>query len=171
MYVRRTSKVVGFDAGRLSAEAREADLNQAILDLSREDFLAGDLDLMALFSLSLERFYSDDFVQLLGAEETNRGSASFRHLADALEPIHTLLEMGMAVVETFRVTASLIDTEGNSISDWEAVLGGPYSTGIAIRWRTIRAWRNGMVIAERIGELPPEGAMSESNRLIQMEGR
>jgi hypothetical protein len=37
---------------------------------------------------------------------------------------------------------------------------------IAIRWRTIRAWRKGMVIAERIGELPPEGAMSESNRLI-----
>ncbi len=30
---------------------------------------------------------------------------------------------------------------------------------------------DGMVIAERIGELPPEGAMGESNRLIQMEGR
>jgi hypothetical protein len=78
---------------------------------------------------------------------------------------------GNGIVETFRVIASLIDAEGNSISDWEAVLGGTYSTGVAIRWRTIRTWRNGMVIAERIGELPPEGAMGESNRLIQMEGR
>ena len=50
-----------------------------------------------------------------------------------LEPIHTLVEMGMAIVETIRVTASLIDAEGNSISDCEAVLGGTYSTGIAIR--------------------------------------
>src|SRR6266404_8437057 len=157
MYVRRTSRVVAVGAGRLSAEAHEVDLNQAILDLGREDFLTGDLDLMALFSLSLERFYSDDFVQSLGTEETNGRSASFRHLANLLEPIHTLLEMGMAVVETFRVTGSLMDAEGNSISDWEAVLGGTYSTGITLRWRTVRAWRNGMVTAERIDELRPEG--------------
>ena len=63
----------------------------------------------------------------------------------------------MTIVDTLRVTATLIDAEGTSIGDCEAVLGA-YSTDIAVRWRTIRAWRNGMIIAERIGELPPEGA-------------
>jgi hypothetical protein len=51
----------------------------------------------------------------------------------------------------------LIDAEGTSIGDCEAVLGA-YSTDMAVRWRTIRARRNGMIIAERIDELPPEGA-------------
>jgi hypothetical protein len=46
--------------------------------LSREDFLAGELDLMALFSLSLEQLYGDDFVQLFGADETNGRSTLFR---------------------------------------------------------------------------------------------
>jgi len=43
---------------------------------------------------------------------------------------------------------------GNLIADWETVLGGTYATGIAIRWRTVRAWKNPMVIAERIKNLP-----------------
>lgn len=56
-------------------------------------------------------------------------------------------------VESFRVTATFEDGEGNFVTDWEAVLGGTYSTGIALRWRTVRAWKNRMVIAERIEEL------------------
>jgi hypothetical protein len=44
----RSSEIVGFNAARLRAEAREAELNQAIVDLSREDFLAGDFDLKSL---------------------------------------------------------------------------------------------------------------------------
>jgi hypothetical protein len=55
---------VGFSAARLRAEAREAELNQAIMDLIREDFLAGNFD------LRLDRFYSEDFVLWLGAQET-----------------------------------------------------------------------------------------------------
>ena len=41
----RCAQIVGFSAERLRAEAREAELNQAIVDLSREDILAGNFDL------------------------------------------------------------------------------------------------------------------------------
>ncbi len=69
----RSSEIVGFSAARLRAEAREAELNHAIVDLSREDFLAGNFDLKSLFSLLFDRFYSEDFVLWLGAEERMEG--------------------------------------------------------------------------------------------------
>jgi hypothetical protein len=150
----RSSEIVGFSAARLRAEAREAELNQAIVDLSREDFLAGMLDLKTLFSALLDRFYSEDSVLWLGAEESNGRTAAFQRMAAVLEPVNTLLEMGMASIASFRATASAQDAEGNFATDWEAVLGGTYSTGAAIRWRTIRAWKSRMVIAEHIEDLP-----------------
>jgi hypothetical protein len=75
------------------------------------------------------------------------------HLA-AVEPINTLLEMGLASIVSFRATASAQDAEGNFTTDWETVFGGTYSTGIAVRWRTVRAWKSRMVIAERIEDQP-----------------
>jgi hypothetical protein len=65
-----------------------------------------------------------------------------------------MLEMGLASIASFRVTASAQDSEGNFITDWETVLGGTYSTGSAVRWRTVRAWKSRMVIAERVEDLP-----------------
>jgi hypothetical protein len=150
----RSSQIVGFSAARLRGEAREAELNQAIVDLSREDFLAGIFDLKSLFSVLFERFYSEDIVQWLGAVESNGRAAVFQRMAAALEPMHTLLEMGLASIASFRVTASAQDGEGNFVADWEAVFGGTYSTGTAVRWRTVRAWKAHMVIAERIEDLP-----------------
>jgi hypothetical protein len=150
----RGSEIVGFSAARLRAEAREAELNQAIMDLSREDFLAGNFDLKSLFSLQLDRFYSEDFVLWLGALETTGRTAAFQRMADVLEPINTLLEMGLASIVSFRATASAQDSEGNFITVWETVLGGAYSTGIPVRWRTVRAWKSRAVIAERIEDLP-----------------
>ena len=150
----RSSKIVGFSAARLRAEAREAELNQAIVDLSREDFLAGNFDLKSVFSLVFDRFYSEDFVLWLGAEERNGRTAAFQRMADVLEPINTLLEMGLASIVSFRPTASAQDTEGNFITDWETVLGGAYSTGRPVRWRTVRGWKSRRVIAERIEGLP-----------------
>jgi hypothetical protein len=150
----RTSEIVGFSAARLRAEAREAELNQAILDLSREDFLAGMLDLKSLFSALFDRFYSEDFVLWLGAVESNGRAAAFQRMAAVLEPMHTLLEMGLASIASFRATASAQDAEGNFATDWETVLGGTYSTGVAVRWRTVRAWKSRNVIAERILDLP-----------------
>src|SRR6266478_8648021 len=84
----RTSEIVGFSAVRLRAEAREAELNQAIMDLSREDFLAGNFDLKSLFSLLFDRYYSEDFVLWLGAGETTGRTAAFQRMADVLEPIN-----------------------------------------------------------------------------------
>jgi hypothetical protein len=81
-----------FSAARLRAEAREAELNQAIVDLSREDFLAGNFDLKSLFSVLFDRFYSEDFVLWLGAEEMIGRTAAFKRMADVLELINTLLE-------------------------------------------------------------------------------
>jgi len=150
----RSSEIVGFSAARLRAEAREAELNQAIVDLSREDFLAGNFDLKSLFSLLFDRFYSEDFVLWLGAGEANGRTSAFQRMADVLEPINTLLEMGLASILSFRATASAQDAEGNFITDWETLLGGTYSTGKAVRWRTVRAWKSRMVIAERIEDLP-----------------
>jgi hypothetical protein len=150
----RGSEIVGYSAARLRAEAREAELNQAIVDLSREDFLAGNFDLASLFSMLFDRFYTEDFVLWLGAGETNGRTAAFQRMADVLEPINTLFETGMASIVSFRAAASAQDGEGNFITDWETVLGGTYSTGRAIRWRTVRAWKSRMVIAERIEGLP-----------------
>jgi hypothetical protein len=150
----RSSEIVGFSAARLRAEAREAELNSFIVDLSREDFLAGNFDLKSLFSLLFDRFYSEDFVLWLGAGEANGRTAAFERMAEVLEPIHTLLEMGLASIVSFRPTASAQDSEGNFVTDWETVLGGGYSTGRPVRWRTVRAWKSRAVIAERIEVLP-----------------
>jgi hypothetical protein len=144
----RSSEIVGFSAARLRAEAREAELKQVIVDLSREDFLAGNFALKSLFSALFDRFYSEDFVLWLGTRETNGRTAAFRRMADVLEPINTLLEMGLASIEPFRATASTQDAEGNFITDWETILGGR-----TIAWRTVRAWKNRVVIAERIENL------------------
>jgi len=153
----RGSQLVGFSATRLRAEAREAELNQALVDLSREDFLAGNFDLKALFSLLFERFYSEDFVLRLGTEDANGRSAAFQRMAEVLEPFNTLFEMGLAFIESFRATAEVQDAEGNFITEWETVLGGSYATRTPVRWRTVRAWKRRVVIAERIEGLAPVG--------------
>jgi len=134
----------------IRVDALEHELNAAILDIAKEDFLLDNFDLQSLFSVSLNRYYSDEVALWLGNELTNGKQTAFRRLADAIEPVHTVLEMGMGCVEVFRVVSSFKDSQGDMISEWEAILGGPYSTGAAIRWRTARVWRQRVVIAERI---------------------
>ena len=137
--------------------ALESELNAAILEIGKKDFLLEDFDLQLLFSESLTRYYSDEVVLWLGSELTNGKQAAFQHLGDLLEPVHAVLEMGVGCVDVFRVVSSFQDSQGDSISEWEAVLGGPYSTGAAIRWRTVRVWRQRVVIAERIEGLASAG--------------
>ena len=72
-----------------SLESREPELNQAIVDVSREDFLVGNFDLKSLFSLSVGGFYSDDCVLWLGTEEMIGKTAAFQRVASVLEPIYT----------------------------------------------------------------------------------
>jgi len=146
----RDSEIVGFSAERLQAEAREPELNAAIIDLSREDYFGGLLDLQALFSSLLGTYYSEDLVLSLGTDLTSGKRAAFERMEHACAPVYMLLEMGMAFVESFRVICMFQDAEGNFVSDWETVLGGSYATGNPVRWRTIRVWKDGAVIAERI---------------------
>jgi hypothetical protein len=153
----RGSQLVGFSATRLRAEALEHELNAAILEIGKEDFLLDNFDLQSLFSESLNRYYSDEVVLWLGTELADGKQAAFQRLADVLEPVHTVLEMGVGCVDVFRVVSSFQDSQGDLISEWEAVLGGPYSTGAAIRWRTVRVWKQRVVIAERIEGLASVG--------------
>jgi hypothetical protein len=146
----RSSEIVGFSRARLRAEAREEELNRAIVDLSREDFLAGNFDLKFLFSLLFDRFYSEDVVLWVRAEVLNGRAAAFERMANMLEPINTLLETGLASIVSFRATHSAQDAEGSLITDWEAALGGTDWAGTTVRWRTVRAWKSRKVIAERI---------------------
>jgi len=75
-------------------------------------------------------------------------------MADVLEPVNTLLEMGLASIVSLRPTEREQDAKGNFVTDWEVVIGGTYSTGRPVRWRTVRAWKSRAVIAERIEDLP-----------------
>src|SRR5712675_2457046 len=153
----RGSQLVGFSATRRRAEALEPELNAAILEIGKENFLLENFDLQSLFSESLNRYYSDEVVLWFGSELTMGKQAAFQRLADVLEPVHTVLEVGVGCVDVFRVVSSFQDSQGDLISEWQAVLGGPYSTGAAIRWRTVRVWKQRVVIAERIEGLASVG--------------
>ena len=118
----RDFQLVGFNAMRLRAEALETELNAAILEIGEEDFLLGNFDLQSLFSEPLNRYYSDEFVLWLGSELTSGKQAAFQRLADLLEPVHTVLEMGLGCVDIFRVVSSFQDSQGDLISEWEASL-------------------------------------------------
>src|SRR5260370_16795749 len=78
-----------------SLESREPELNQAIVDVGREDFLVGNFDLKSLFSLSVGGFYSDDCVLWLGTEEMIGKTAACPPLALVLEPLYPLSNIGM----------------------------------------------------------------------------
>jgi len=49
--------------------------------------------------------------------------------------------MGLGCVDIFRVVSSFQDSKGDLISEWEAGPWRTYSTGAAIRWRTLRVWK------------------------------
>jgi len=53
---------------------------------------------------------------------------------------------GLAYIVSFHAIASAQDAEGNFTTDWETVFGGTYSTGVALRWRTVRAPKQPEVI-------------------------
>jgi hypothetical protein len=89
----------------------------------------------------------------MGAELITGREEALARLADSLEPMYTFLEMGTMTVESFQVALTMKDPQGQLVSHWELRLGGPYSTGEPLRWQTIRLWRNGVVIAERIARI------------------
>lgn len=139
---------------KVHVDALESELNNAIIDLSGSDFVLGNFDLQALFLESLGRYYSDDVGLWLQDKLTHGKMASFQRMAGLVEPIYTFLEMGMASVDTFHVTGVQNGLQGEVVAEWEAVLGGPHSTGTPIRWRTTRVWKDRVVVAERLDSLP-----------------
>ena len=138
-------------------QARESSLNQAILKLARTEFVFGSYDPRALVLESCRRYYADEVAFWLGAELITGREEALARLADSLEPIYSFLEMGTITVESFQVTLTTKDAQGHLVSVWELRLGGPYATGKPLRWQTVRLWRNGVVIAERIARIPESG--------------
>ncbi len=137
-------------------QARESSLNQAILDFARTDFLFGPYDLQALALESFGPYYAQHVAFWVGSELITGRDEALAKLTCSLEPIYTFLEMGTMTVESFQVTRTMKDSQENLLSIWELWLGGPYTTGNSLRWQTIRLWTNGVVIAERIANLPEE---------------
>ena len=93
--------------------ALETELNAAILEIGKEDFLLESFDLRSLFSESLNCYYSDEVVLWLGSELTSGKQTAFQRLADLLEPVHTVLEMGLGCVDIFRVVSSFQASKGD----------------------------------------------------------
>jgi len=135
---------------RVRRDALESELNETMLKLSHTDFLFANFDLRALFLDSLGKYYSEDVVLWFQDELTQGRIPSFQRIAEAVEFIYTFFEMGMATIETFRVTAVHEGPQGEFDTDWELVCGGAHSTGAPIRWRTTRVWKEQLVVAERI---------------------
>lgn len=139
---------------RVGSNALEFELNEAIVELGRTDFLLANFDLQALFVESLGKYYSENVALWLQDKLTQGKLASFRRMVETLDPIHTLLEMGMASIDKFQLTSTCLSRQGEHTADWEFVLGGTHSTGVPIRWRTNRVWKEGIVVAEFIRSLP-----------------
>ena len=133
---------------------KELELSKAIVELGRTDFLLANFDLQDSFVWFLGKYYCPDVALWFQDELTQGKLASLRRMADAVEPIHNLLEIGMASIDEFRVTSLHLSQQGEHSADWEAVLGGTNTTGVPIRWRTNRVWKGGLVVAEFIRSLP-----------------
>jgi hypothetical protein len=59
-------------------------------------------------------------------------------LADILEPLYALLQLGVAFVDSFIAHPTLQDREVNFVTYWEAVLGGTHRTSIPQNWKIVR---------------------------------
>jgi len=87
-----------------------------------EDFLLASFDLQSLFSESLNAITAMRLCVAWNRID-QRKAGRVQRLADVLEPVHTVLEMGVGCVDVFRVVSSFQDSQGDLISEWEAVLG------------------------------------------------
>ena len=67
---------------RVGSNALELELNEAIVELGRTDFLLANFDLQALFVESLGKYYSEDVALWLQDKLTEGKLASFRRMAD-----------------------------------------------------------------------------------------
>jgi hypothetical protein len=138
----------------LERDSLESLLNEAILKFSQTDFLLSDFDIHDLALESFGAYYSVHAVFWIGSELIAGREAAWKRLGQFIEPMHTILEMGMATIESLQVEATRVDSEGNSISVWKLKFGGPYSTAEHVCWRTRRSWKDGVVIAELIEAFP-----------------
>jgi hypothetical protein len=135
--------------------SREGQLNKAFLDFCHRDFMMGPFDLSLLAAEVFSRFYSEDAAFWLGRDLLIGSNSAWKSLAAQMEPLVTLIEMGIATVESLRVEQTIIDPEGQISTVWELTLVGPYVNPRPFRWKTTRLWKNGIVVAEHIHEFEP----------------
>ena len=125
-----------------SSQARERALNRAIVtaEISRsyEEYLE-----------IFERFYAED-IEVGSATGTSqiRGKARVRSLLfDFLAPLHVMAEIGGVSISIRQVTMPG-DATGETHSAWTLDLVGASGRSCTLSWRTLRRWKDSLVVYE-----------------------
>lgn len=124
-----------------SSHAGERALNKAIVtaDISRsfEEYLE-----------IFERFYADDIEVSSATTGQIRGKAKVGSLLyGVLVPLHIMAEIG-GVSISIRQTTMPDDTAGETNSAWTLELVGASGRRCTVSWRTLRRWKDSLVIYE-----------------------
>ena len=127
----------------VSSHAGERALNRAIVtaEISRsfEEYLE-----------IFDRFYSEDIeVSSATSTEQIRGKASVSSLlCDFLVPLHIMAEIGGVSISIRQITMPG-DAAGETHSAWTLDLVGATGRSCTLSWRTLRRWKDSLVVYER----------------------
>jgi hypothetical protein len=125
-----------------NSRAGERALNRAIVtaEISRsfEEYLE-----------IFERFYAEDIeVSSATSTEQIRGKARVSSLlCNFLVPLHIMAEIG-GVSISIRQIAMPVDAAGETHSAWTLDLVGASGRSCTLRWRTLRRWKDSLVVYE-----------------------
>ena len=125
-----------------SSQTRERVLNAAVV---RADISESFEEYLEIF----DGFYDDDIeVSSEAGEEPIRGKAKVRSLlANFLAPLHVMAEVGGLLI-SIRQTTIPGDVAGETHSAWTLDLVGVSGRTCTVTWRTLRKWRDSLVVYE-----------------------
>ena len=142
-----------------SSQAAELNLNAAILHAeiasSYEEFLE-----------IFDKFYADDVeVSSEDSPETIRGKHRVRSLlTNFLVPLHVIAEVGGLSISIFQ-TAIPGDISDETHSAWTLDFVGVSGRTCTVTWRTLRKWRDSLVVYEHLYEEQQNGGPLTSDDL------
>jgi hypothetical protein len=134
-----------------SAQAGEKALNRAIVtaEISRsfEEYLE-----------IFDRFYAED-IEVSSTTSTRqiRGKARVRSLlSDFLVPLHIMAEIGGVLISIRQITMPR-DTADETHSAWTLDLVGASGRSSTLSWRTLRRWKDSLVVYEHLYDTQQSG--------------
>ena len=142
-----------------SSQTRERVLNAAVV---RADISESFEEYLEIF----DGFYDDDIeVSSEAGEEPIRGKAKVRSLlANFLAPLHVMAEVGGLLI-SIRQTTIPGDVAGETHSAWTLDLVGVSGRTCTVTWRTLRKWRDSLVVYEHHYDEQQNGAPLTSDDL------